>query len=288
MGRAEWRDGLVGRRDVIELFDLRSVPLWTAFFAGVVSVVGLIIAKELRVSDFRQAWIDALRGEIASLIARVNAINEWRLAIKNRRVGEDAVEGGALAAGDSAEEYKFVHPDVFKMEEALATIELRLNPKEDKATPLLEKAEAVVHKVRLDKAVCRKELKNAEKLLLDESKTYLKGEWDLVKKGELRYRCAVRISMVIAGVGVAALVLGFAGWLKGEMETASAGGDAALHMEDAPTAGTVAGRGAAPEGDAPATAAGTAVLRVEEEPAGETATGREAAPREQSAGGGGR
>ena len=69
----------------IDFFDPRSVPLWAAFFAGVVSMVGLIIAKEQRVSDFRQAWIDALRGEIALLIGTINAINEWLWSIEQRK-----------------------------------------------------------------------------------------------------------------------------------------------------------------------------------------------------------
>ena len=182
-------------------------------------MVGLIIAKEHRVSDFRQAWIDALRGEIASLVAQVNAINEWRLAIDAHR-GKVAVdrggEGNQKVEDDVAEQYKLVHPDVLKMEKALAMIELRLNPNEKKAKPLLRKAKAVACKVRLDEAVCRKELKDVEKELLEESKKYLKGEWDRVKQGELRYKLALWVSFTIGVVGVVALVLGVAGLVMEE------------------------------------------------------------------------
>ena len=209
-------------------------------------LVGLIIAKEHRVSDFRQAWIDALRGEIAALIGRANAINEWLLAIEERKAKAAARGDEQASPTVAADEYELVHADVFKMEEALATIELRLNPKECKAKPLLEKAEAVVCKVQLDKAVCRRELKRVEKQLLAESKAYLKDEWETVKKGEPRHRWAVRTSFAIGVIGTVALVLGLAGLVmeKPEMATTAT-----------PAAGSVTGPEAVPE----ASASGTAV-----------------------------
>ena len=242
------------------VLDPQSVPLWTAFFAGVVSVLSLVIAKDLRVSDFRQAWIDALRGEIATLIARVNAINERRLSIAQRAAKAGmAVEAevGAKAAtkGEegAADDYERDHADVLRLEEALATIELRMNPTEEEAMPLLKQAQAVVGMVRLDKAVCRQKLQSAEKLLLEESKTYLKTEWERVKKGEPRYRCAVWMSVLIGLIGVATLALGFAGWLGAGPNTATTGGDVAIGIEEeratetGATAGTPKGAEEEPE-----------------------------------------
>lgn len=221
----------------MDFFDVRSVPLWTAFFAGVVSMVSLIIAKEHRVSDFRQAWINALRGEIASLIGRVNAINEWRLATSQRSIGDSGSDGTREGAVDDiAERYKLVHPDVLKMEEALATIKLRLNPKEDKAEPLIKKAEAVVHEVRLDEALCRERLRCVEEDFLHESKTYLKEEWERVKKGEPWYRRAVWITGGMTAVGFGLFLLGLASWLWEGMEITMVGKSAA-RVEGAPTRG---------------------------------------------------
>lgn len=216
---------------MIELFDPRSVPLWTAFFAGVVSLVGLIIAKEHRVSDFRQAWIDALRGEIASLVGRANAINEWLMSIEERKAKTaDSANAGAVAV----DEYKLVHADVFKMEEALAMIELRLNPNEHKAKPLLQKAQAVVCEVRLDKAVCCRKLKSIEKELLEESKNYLKEEWDRVKNGEPQHRVAMWSSFIIGVIGVVALVLGLVGLVMEEPGTGTEATSIATQVEAAP------------------------------------------------------
>jgi hypothetical protein len=40
-----------------------------AWVAGAFSLLGLLISKEQKVSEFRQAWIDALRADIAALVA---------------------------------------------------------------------------------------------------------------------------------------------------------------------------------------------------------------------------
>ena len=240
---------------MIDLLDPRSVPLWTAFFAGVVSVVGLIIAKEHRVSDFRQAWIDALRGEIAALIGRANAINEWVWAIAERNAKAADSDGGkrsATVGAMAADEYTRAHEDVVKMEEALATIELRLNPKDDEAKVLVEKAEAVAKLVRFYKPVCRNALKAAEKQLLDESKSYLKREWETVKRGEPRHRWAVWTSFTIAAIGATALAAGFAGWLMAELGSAAPATGAAPQVQEASAGAT----GAEAEGEPAGTDAG--------------------------------
>src|ERR1700733_8509302 len=44
--------------------------LFAALIAARVSYVGLLISKESSVSQFRQAWVDALREDIAELVGR--------------------------------------------------------------------------------------------------------------------------------------------------------------------------------------------------------------------------
>ena len=55
--------------------DIAVGAIGAALIAGVVSLLGLVISKEQKVSEFRQAWIDALRSDVASLISHVNAIH---------------------------------------------------------------------------------------------------------------------------------------------------------------------------------------------------------------------
>jgi hypothetical protein len=50
------------------------IPIFVAVLAGLFSFLGLLIAKETKVSEFRQSGVDALRGEIASFVAAVSFI----------------------------------------------------------------------------------------------------------------------------------------------------------------------------------------------------------------------
>lgn len=47
-----------------------------ALIAGIISLLGLIISKEQKTSEFRQAWIDALRADLTAYLTQVNAIND--------------------------------------------------------------------------------------------------------------------------------------------------------------------------------------------------------------------
>jgi hypothetical protein len=49
--------------------------LLVAMIAGAFSLLGLVISKEQKVSEFRQTWIDALREDISELIAHANLIH---------------------------------------------------------------------------------------------------------------------------------------------------------------------------------------------------------------------
>jgi hypothetical protein len=42
--------------------------------AATVSLTGLTVTKEQKISDLRQAWIDALRGELSELLEHAHAI----------------------------------------------------------------------------------------------------------------------------------------------------------------------------------------------------------------------
>jgi hypothetical protein len=45
-----------------------------ALIAGLLTFLGLIVAKENKTSEFRQAWIDSLRLDFAKLISNARAI----------------------------------------------------------------------------------------------------------------------------------------------------------------------------------------------------------------------
>lgn len=83
-----------------------------AIITGLISLLGLIISKEQKISEFRQEWINALRSEISSLISHGNAIY------------------GGLVTKQLWENMK---SDYLGMNEATANIRLRLNVTEVEA-----------------------------------------------------------------------------------------------------------------------------------------------------------
>ena len=201
------------------------VQMSGALFAGVVSLAGVLVARGVRVSEFRQAWIEALRADLAALIAHViNAINERRFA-NEQRAAKERARAATEPEATTAEDYEPDHADVVRIEEALAMIELRLSRTETKARCLLERAKAVGGMVQLDKPVNREKLQQAVRRLLETSTRtcrsrtskrqpqqavrrlletstdYLKGEWKRVKRGETQYHWCLGISIMVGVIG---------------------------------------------------------------------------------------
>ena len=50
-------------------FIIASATVFAAFIGGIVALTSTVIAKEQKISEFRQAWIDAFRNDVVELIA---------------------------------------------------------------------------------------------------------------------------------------------------------------------------------------------------------------------------
>ena len=51
-----------------------NVTILAAFISSAAAILGLIISKESKISEFRQKWIDDLRNELADVIAQAAAL----------------------------------------------------------------------------------------------------------------------------------------------------------------------------------------------------------------------
>lgn len=189
---------------MLELPDIAIGAISAAIIASFFSFLGLIISKEQKTSEFRQAWIDALRSEIAQLISSANAIHG---AMTSQRF-----ESGASA-------WSVVRDDFVTINEATAKIRLRLNPNEDLSKAVLEKIEEIEGILAPGASPDYSKLNKMEKELVSQASALLKDEWRRVKKGEATYRAAKW------GVGVAMVVLvavvAFSLWGKRDGSTGS-------------------------------------------------------------------
>lgn len=180
----------------MELTSASLAAIFAATIGGLVSLLGLIISKEQSVSQFRQAWIDALRGEIASAVSYISdgvaRLRQFDRDPSERVLDDDYVRG---------------------LHEKLCLIRLRLNPKDIPAPEILTLLK------RIEDALTWGELDTSEEFfdqgmdkvradverVVELSQSLLKNEWTRVKTGEPFYKYSRR--------GIAVVLILFVGIL---------------------------------------------------------------------------
>lgn len=174
---------------MLGLPDIAVGVIVAALIAGVVSLLGLIISKEQKISEFRKAWIDSLRSEISALISHANAIHGAR---------------GTSLGG--AEAWKLVRPDLLGINAATASIRLRLNPKEKEAAAVLTEMETLEKLFAPGSAMDQNTIDETEKRLVAKTQVLLKQEWTRVQQGEQVYRVAKAAALAVLIACVLALL----------------------------------------------------------------------------------
>ncbi|WP_230483351.1 hypothetical protein [Sphingomonas sp. Leaf21] len=151
--------------------DISIGAVGAAIIAGFVSILGLIIGKEQKISEFRQAWIDDLRKCMIAYLVQINAIAD---AIRAR------AQPGAPNTTAIIDSYKALN-------EASHGIILRINPTEKPAKALLKSMEAFESLAAINANLTPTNIKAAEEEYVEASKELLKDEWKRVKRGERTY-----------------------------------------------------------------------------------------------------
>ncbi|MBZ5654093.1 MAG: hypothetical protein LAO56_02315 [Acidobacteriia bacterium] len=163
-----------------------------AAIAAFISLVGLIISKESKVSEFRQQWIDALRAEVSLVITHTHAIHQAFDAVIH-------TPDQPLAWGD-------IRTDYVNFDEAAAKIRLRVNPTEKPSIALLEVL--TEYENLLYKSVGQPDfntLMSVSTRLLEATQVVLKQEWQRVKFGEPVYKVAEGLAGLLFIVGLVML-----------------------------------------------------------------------------------
>ncbi|UNK68332.1 hypothetical protein MNO08_09665 [Pseudomonas simiae] len=160
-----------------------------ALIAGFISFVVTVLAKDQKTSEFRQAWIDGLRADVADFAGLARSM----LAVVNakKNLGEDA---NSYVLGR--------HDDFTKIYSLITRIRLRLNP--DEHGEMLEFLEALFTE---NPTISPTEMSDTVKGVVTCSQKILKSEWKRVKRGEPAFLWLKRVSLVFI---LAAVVSGFA------------------------------------------------------------------------------
>lgn len=159
---------------------------------GAVSLLGLILSKENKTSEFRQTWIDELRADISSFLSHINAL--YLLSDEHKN--------------DEEVRYSGYKSEIIEANKALFNVKLRLNQKEplsSKLISLLDESEQLYNST--DKIKSYDKHLEIEKQILLISKNILKIEWRRVRNGEIVFQIARAISFSFAISGIALILL---------------------------------------------------------------------------------
>ncbi|TAY15437.1 hypothetical protein ELH91_00935 [Rhizobium leguminosarum] len=179
--------------------DISVGAIGAAIITAAISLIGLIVAKEQKVSDFRQAWIDALRSEMTSYLTSVNAV----------------VDAASLPYKDQAEKVKTLGPLYSNLNSAHFFITLRLNPNEKNSKALLACMKAFQELASYPDGLTRENVKPVELDFLSASKDLLKYEWRRVKRGEPTFRLAKAALFVVLALAVGLIAFDYSSISRG-------------------------------------------------------------------------
>ena len=138
--------------------------------AAFVALAGLIVSKEQKTSEFRQAWIDALRADSTSAVAQFIVYSEGR-AFGGHPVAERSAT--ALVAYRAAE----------------TAVRLRLNVKEDASQLTFSRLDQMNQLIAVGDFDGTKVVARTADFIAS-VQPILKTEWERVKRGEFWFRAA--------------------------------------------------------------------------------------------------
>lgn len=152
-----------------------------ALIAAAISFVNLTLNKEQKTSEFRQAWIDALREDLAAFFASTRAF-----------VRASQEQKASLTSATLPITEQKVSDLRYQVAETKYRIQLRLNTKEPEHTELLRLMQSVLDKQQAFLAGSGEPGKALEAVEVAASYAphILKLEWERVKRGELPFRVA--------------------------------------------------------------------------------------------------
>jgi hypothetical protein len=181
------------------------IPIVLALVGALVSFVGMILAKEQKISEFRQSWLDALRSDIASLEARILAIHAAHSAYRASciKAGLDPVE-----AGNDPAFVEKTKDDYLEINQASVRIRLRLNPEDQSHGRVISLMNDTEKQFKIGDPA-ETPFEAIDKLTTDitnASQKLLKDVWEEVKAGEPTFKKTKRIAFWIAIAASALLV----------------------------------------------------------------------------------
>ncbi|HQR97496.1 MULTISPECIES: hypothetical protein [unclassified Polaromonas] len=182
------------------------VTLAAAFMAGAIAALTLIVNKENKISEFRQAWIDGLREDLANFFSAsrtcTRAIQESRLEFKNPMPIDEATTA------------RLRH----QVAECSYRIKLRLNEIKKphiKLESLMTESSTFVSEYFSGTTDDVDKVLSGIEIAAKQAREVLKAEWERVKKGEFAYRAARWLALALIVIAALSIWIIASSNLKG-------------------------------------------------------------------------
>lgn len=154
---------------------LWSTVLWTAFAAIIATIIAALLARSLKISEFRQAWINSLRDDVAEIIGSLGVAHDAGMRAQT--------EFNATAGNIWKTEYD---PAISRSKTLQARIRLRINPNQNKNSTLdeafLSSLNAFVEGC-VDREKLCSDFDTRRATFETQARQLLKREWESTKRG---------------------------------------------------------------------------------------------------------
>ncbi|WP_207833495.1 hypothetical protein [Pseudomonas sp. 43(2021)] len=195
--------------------DITSIPptvfvafgvITAALLTGVFSIMNMVSAKENKVSEFRLAWIDGLRNEIAEYTSAAQEISRAYNPDRFKPLRTHSPEDAHKLQIDI---YKETREAYAKAAENLTRIQLRLNPVQIEKNPDSDEAKlmaAVLKARKVGSKSLNDVIKNSNEIR-KAAAPILKSTWNSVKLGEPSYRRFRSIAITTVVIGFYSIII---------------------------------------------------------------------------------
>ncbi len=221
--------------------DAATATILAALIAAVVSIINMTLNKDQKISEFRQAWLDDLRKDLALFFTCIRAftravqeqkVDEARAWLyKNGTFVKTVVDTTPTPKSPLRMTEEQISKMRFEVAESRYRIRLRLNPKESDHKELMELMQSGITTMQtvLDFPVICNNLgefeifnnklqhlvestMNSIENTSDFSTGVLKKEWNIVKQGEPAFRIIRNFILpIVLIIGLATLILKLSG-----------------------------------------------------------------------------
>jgi hypothetical protein len=178
-------------------------PIVAACIAAVVSFLALVISKENKTSEFRQAWIDGLRQDLSQFAANLRRLEAQPTYFDWKTLTSSTLKEVLEAGNERALRPDFFAENRLRLLQSRYAIRLRLNPGEANGVALLAQVDKA-----LEAYYSSVDVEEELERLMNLAQPFLKQEWERVKKGEPVFRASVVIAKWLTGILAALALLG--------------------------------------------------------------------------------